>query len=352
MVNSPNTLNPPRFLGINFIALWRDLKAAWRGMLEWRVIAWLWPAQPVRLWLPGGTPALSKYLNSEPLVNSPDEKKARFEAIVLPEAVLLRRTLQLPKLQPAELHSALSLEAQSYSPFSAEETLLSYEPLESSNSGLQVHLVLTSRKLVTQTIESYQPPLGVQNLEVWVPRAGGAGCTILPGYENLQRRRQNVLWRWVVVFLAAMALVLAVAVAASPTVQLYLRALQADKAMQTLVEKAAPVIAQRDAFVRTTERLSALNTLIGKPLPTPHILNLVTQALPDDTSLLSLKIQGLKVSLSGQTPNAAVLMKQLGATPGLHDVKAPSPAIKPLGATRESFTIEFMLDPAQAGSTP
>jgi general secretion pathway protein L len=40
-------------------------------------------------------------------------------------------------------------------------------------------------------------------------------------------------------------------------------------------------------------------------------------------------------------------MKQLDATPGFRDVRAPAPATKPLGALRESFTIEFNIDPEQ-----
>ena len=73
--------------------------------------------------------------------------------------------------------------------------------------------------------------------------------------------------------------------------------------------------------------------------------DLLTQALPDDTSLLNLQLQGLKVTMAGQTTNAAALMQHLSAQPGVRDVRAPSAATKPLGVTKESFSIEFMLDP-------
>ena len=93
--------------------------------------------------------------------------------------------------------------------------------------------------------------------------------------------------------------------------------------------------------------MSDLAELVGQPLPPLNVLKIVTDALPDDTSLLGLQVQGAKVTLSGQTANAAALMKQLGATAGLRDVIAPTPATKPLGATREQFTIEFTLDAVQ-----
>ena len=140
--------------------------------------------------------------------------------------------------------------------------------------------------------------------------------------------------------------------AITPSIQLYLRASQAKQAMLTLQQKAGPVMAQRESMLRSTERLDGLTRLIGKPIPILQTIDLVTKALPDDTSLLSLKIQGAKITLSGQAPNAAALMKQLGATVGMRDVKAPVPAIKAPGATRESFTIEFMLDPVKTGVMP
>jgi general secretion pathway protein L len=120
--------------------------------------------------------------------------------------------------------------------------------------------------------------------------------------------------------------------------------------MTSLGQKATPVIAQRESLVRMSEQLTNLALLSRKSAPPLQTLKLITEALPDDTSLLSLQLQGQKVSISGQTGNAAALMKQLGSTPGLRDVKAPTPATKPLGAPRESFTIEFTLDPAQLKS--
>ena len=72
-------------------------------------------------------------------------------------------------------------------------------------------------------------------------------------------------------------------------------------------------------------------------------MGLLTRALPDDSSLLNLQIQGSKIRLTGQTTNTADLMQKLSAYPGLRDVKAPSAATRPLGANKESFTIELEL---------
>lgn len=344
---SPVSHNQSRFFGLDLGSLWHDLLTAWRGMTAWPVFSWLWPQQAVRLYLPAGGQALSRGLKA-PLIK--DEKlagSARFEAILLPENLLLRRTLELPRLQPAELAAALTFEIQALSPFAPGDVVWAHEIEPQEGNSLRAHVVLASRKLIAQHMEAVHPQLKLQTPEVWVPRANGPGFAMLPGFGETRRQRQGALWRGVSALLALLALALMVAIAVTPSIQLYLRYMQANLSMAELQKKAGPVMAQRESLARTAEQLANLAALTGKQTPPLKTLKLITEALPDDTSLLSLQIQGLKVSLTGQTGNAAALMKQLGSTPGLRDVKAPTPATKPLGAPRESFTIEFTLDPAQ-----
>lgn len=347
---SPRLFIPPnqaRFFGLDLGSLWRDLLTAWRGMLEWHVFSWAWPQQAVRVYLPTGAQALSRGLYTPLMEDEQGVRQASFEAVLLPEDLLLRRTLNLPKLQPAELQAALTLEVQTLSPFTVGDLSWAWE-IGSQDGGLmRVHVVLTSRKLIDQHLQTTHPELKLQTSEVWVPRLGEPGFVVLSGFGEVRRDRQSAAWRWASALLALLALALLAVMAVSPSVKLYLRSQQANQAMSSLQQKAGPIIAQRESLVRVSEQLTNLALLTGKPLPPLQILKLITEALPDDTSLLSLQIQGLKVSITGQTANAAALMKQLGSTPGLRDVKAPTPATKPLGAPRESFTIEFTLDPAQ-----
>ena len=76
-----------------------------------------------------------------------------------------------------------------------------------------------------------------------------------------------------------------------------------------------------------------------------EVIGVLTRALPDDTSLISLQMQGSKIRISGQTPNTADLMQKLSAYPGLRDVKAPTAATRPLGVNKESFSLELELTP-------
>ena len=350
-----NVQNQAQFFGLDTKSLWRDLLIAWRGMAQWPIVAWLWPKFGVGLWLPTGVQRLSYGLKTALIHDEKRASAARFEAVALPESLLLRHTLRFPKLPPGDLSAALALEIHTLSPFPMAELVWTHEPAlqeADDDRALHVHVVLTTRKLIGKHIEAIHPQLQSKTPEVWVPRASGGGFLLLPGFGEAQRQRQSAVGRWVSALLVLLGLGLIVAIAVTPSVQLYLRALEAQQAMAALQKKVNPLMVQRESLIRTTEQLASLTSLIGKPNPPLQTLNLISEALPDDTSLLSLQIQGDKVSISGQTGNAAALMKKLGGTPGLHDVKAPTPAIKPLGATRESFTIEFTLDSTQVKSTP
>lgn len=303
----------------------------------------------MRLWLPTGAQTFCRDLRSAPVSDAQRAKTARFEAVLLPENLLLRRAVDLPNLQPAELDAALALEVQALNPFAPGEALWTHEVAPRGNNALRAQLVLTSRTLVDQHLAAVHPQR--QSPEVWVPRAVGPGFVMLRGFGEARRQRQSSAWRWASGLLAVLALALLAAMAVTPTVQLYIRSIKASQVMAILQQKAGPVIAQRESLVRASDQLSSAALLAGKPVPPLQALTLITESLPDDTSLLNLQIQGLKVTMSGQTANASALMKQLGGTPGLVDVKAPTPATKPLGAPRESFTIEFMLDPVSITAT-
>ena len=337
------------FFGLDLNSIGRDLLVAWRAMLNWPVVAWLWPKSDVRLWLPKGGPALSRGANAALIHDKARARAAGFEAVLLPESILLRRNVALPRLQAAEVQAALALEVGSLSPFSPDDVIWAHQMGQQNFTRLHAQVVITSRKLIAQHLESTHPQVRLQNAEIWV--LGGVdakaepGYLALPGFGEARRQRHDSGWRWASAMLVLLALGLVAAIAATPTIRLYLKSLQANQALAIVAKKAGPVLAQRESLLRASEQVASLNKLVDKPVVPLQSLTLITQALPDDTSLLSLQIQGVKVTMTGQTVNAASLMKQLGSTAGLRDVKAPVAATKPLGAPREQFTIEFMLDP-------
>lgn len=353
---SDSAVSPKKssFFGLDLSSFWRDLTTAWHGMLNWRVVAWIKPQQTLRVHLPDGSVTVSRNLRSAHPADQKSIAAARFDAVLLPEQLLLRTTLNLPKLPAFEMNTALGLQVQSLSPFPNADVVWSHEimPTEATSPTAQVQLVMTSRNLVSQHIALAHPALQPQTSEILAATSSGSGYLQFPGFGEAPRLRRGRIWIGVNVSLAVVAMALMGAMAVTPSVQLFFRFMQGFRAMNELQGPAAPVMAQRESFVRTSEQLANLSDIVGKSVPSLQTLTLITQALPDDTSLLNLQIKDAKVSISGQTVNAAALMKLLDGTPGLRDVRAPSPATKPIGATRESFSIEFTLDPAQMKSAP
>lgn len=338
--------------GLDLSGLWPATQQAWLAMGHWPVFAWLSPSVPVRVTRPSGQQVLCA-ASGKPLASTPKAlAAARFDAIELPEDLLLRKQLTLPDLPPADWQQALALEASSQAPFAESDLLWAWsktpqgaEVLITSRPLVQAHLaqLATAGHWPTAAREASAPPP-----EVWVRSHSGAAL-VVPGFGEARRQRHQRLWRRVNTALLLLAAGLAGGAAVTPTLQLRLQALDAVAQHSALVQQATPAVQQREANVKALEQLQAVLEEGGRPTPVLALLDTITRAMPDDTSLLSLQITAgsaaHKVTLSGQTGNAAALMQQLGNQPGLRDVRAPTPAVKPLGAVKESFTIEFSIDP-------
>jgi general secretion pathway protein L len=345
--------NDARLFGLDLAPLGRDILTAWRGMLEWPVVSWLWPQPRLRLWLPDGQKARSRGPQTPALPDIGKGPAAHFQALVLPEDILLRRTLVMPTLAQAERQAALALQLQTFSPFAPEDLVWTSE-VQASEDGKtqQIHAALTSRKLIATHLAEQDADIALDDMEVWIPHVHGGFHAVAAGFAEKRRHSRSTAWRWFSAALFLLALALVIAILVTPTVQLYLRAKQAESALTALQQKAMPVLAERESYTKATERLNQAGESLNQSVAPLPVLQLITETLGDDTSLNSLQVQGHKVSIAGQTVNASVLMKKLGSQPGLRDVRAPAPATKPLGATRESFTIEFTMDPAQWPSVP
>lgn len=338
-----------RLFGLDLIRIKSEVFLAWRGILNWSVLSWLWPSQGVRLILPDGQSIACRGLSALPAGSQSSNltNSAKFTAVLLPEDIVLRKTWTPPLLTEAETDAARGLLAQSVSPFPHGDLVWTVADGEGGKNDLTEQIVLSSKALIAKHLEQAPTAVKLVNPEVWVTNPRTNSYVLIGGYgESLRQRRESV-GKWTNALLLCLVLVIAGAIALTPTAQLYLRYLQAEQAMTGLQKKAAPMLQQRERLVQTADRLDELAKLTGAPVPPLQTLEVITKALPDDTSLLALQIQGNKVSISGQTGNAAALMKQLGSSSGMRDVTAPAPATKPLGATRETFGIAFVLDPVR-----
>ncbi len=350
--------NNARLFGLDLSGVLVDIKAAWRGMASWRIVSWLRPQPPVRWLRASGSAEVYQGGNQKRDASAAAVQAARFEAVEAPEDLLLRRTVRMPVLPPAAMQGALALEAQNLSPFPLEDLLwvgVQTDEVASAGATAQcsVELVLTSRVRLQAYLmnKGYTEATdGEMTAEVWIAM-GDSPPAVLSGFGEGRRQRHERQWLRTNGALLTVLVMLAGALLVTPTVQLRLRALEALAQYEALQKNAAPLIKQRESLVKSETLLQSLPAAIGQSASALQVMELLTNALPDDTFLQSFQVFSPesigklpKVVIVGQATNAAALMQQLGRQPGVRDVKAPNAAVKPLGAAKESFTIELFID--------
>lgn len=346
----PSLTADTRLFGLDLRQLAREWRQAWSAALRSRWLSWLTPEATVLLHQPDGASAL--WWNGA-RQGAAAAGPAGFQAIELPEALLLTCSLGLPAMADADAARALALQAQAHSPFVAEDLLWAARRRAGGQgaAGAQtVDLVLASRRQVAQYLQHHPALQGSGPApEVWALLPDGAPL-VLPGYGEGARRAWALRGRWLRCALLALLLTLLAAIALTPTLQLRLRAIEAVHAYDDLARRTTALVHQREQLLHTADKLGALSGLLTARIEPLRVLDRLTTALPDDAALQGFTLKGSKVTITGLANNSSALMQVLGQIPGVRDVRAPSAATRNGGANaKENFAIEFTLDPQAFG---
>lgn len=338
-----------RFLGID----WSSLPDGTRELLQraggTRALAWLKPAVTVRVLRADGSVVDWSQGRVAPVLDKSASPAPAFMAVELPEALLLRRTLTTPVMQRADLDSAVLLDVRGASPFAPEDLVWGYTARPQGEASQRIEIALASRQHVSRHLgeAAGRLPAGITpEAWAWGPYAEPV---VLSGFGEGRRLHDQGAWQRTGYLLLLLALLLLAAIAITPTAQLRLRAIEAVNAYTGAAQKAAPLLQKREALLKATENLTALEQSLAERVEPLATMDLLTRVLPDDTYLQTLHLQSGKITISGQTANAAALMQRLSAEPGLLDVRAPVAAMRVPGASKEAFSIEFGLDPKVHG---
>jgi len=311
------------------------------------VLAWLSPTVPVRLLLADGQASRWLVDAASARFSGGDVSTARFSAVELPEDDLLLRRIELPPLPPGEVGQAVALEVAGASPFATEDLVWGYARQRGPQGNLVIQIALASRKRITSYLQTLSPTLSGSAPEVWA-MAGPSTPVVFSGFGETRRLAHAKVRQRAAAALLVAALGLMTAIAVTPVARARLRAMDAQQAADELTKRVEPLIRQRAVLLRNVETGQALQDILADRVDPLFVMDLLTRVLPDDTSLLGLNIQGSKISITGSTSDAAALMQQLSARPELRGVKAPTPATRPLGTSKDSFNIEFTM----AGAPP
>src|SRR5450830_309422 len=343
----PTLSSNDRFLGVDLGALWREIRRPWSRLHEWPVMSWLTPPVPIRLLQADG--GESVWLG-EVLQASSKSSGQSFVAVELPLDDVLCRSLVLPQVPDDEVAGAVALEAQGASPFPAADLVWGFRLSPREGGGREAQIVLASRRQIEHYLGNQSTRLSPdQQPELWVRIDTGAPV-VLAGYGEGARVRFASRRRHLAYGLLASAVLLALASAVTPVLQLRMRALEADRAYEDAQRRTKVLVKQREALLQSAEQVSALHDLLGSQVDFMRVFERLTALLPDDTYILALKYQGGKFNVTGQTANSSTVMQALGGQSGFKEVRAPSPATRVGGANnKETFIIEFAVDLEQFG---
>ncbi len=336
-----------RFLGLDLRTLGSELRQAWAQALQSPWLSWLTPEAPVLLLQADGATSLWRGGLRQQATSA--QAKVRFTALELPEDLLLLRTFTLPSMGAQDTAGAAALQAQSISPFAASDLVWGWRAQAGAQAMQQIDIAIASSKQIAQYLQAQSERIGSALPELWALPPSGAPI-MLAGYGEAARAAAGRRGRWGYLGLLALALSLLGGIAITPTLQLRARAIEAVHAYDGIVHRAAPLVQEREQLLQTVEKLNALSDLLTGRIEPLRVLDRLTQVLPDDTALQSFTLKGNKLTLTGLTGNASVVMQVLGQQPGVRDVRAPSPATRTGGAnSKENFVVELTLDAQEYG---
>ena len=271
-------------------------------------------------------------------------------ALLMPAAMVLRRTLTLPLALEENLKQALTYDLDRHTPFPADELYFDAQVISRNpdRSEMQVVLAATQRANADRIMkELREEGAEVVALLVDPPENVSSRLNLLPTED----RPSWLPWqRWAIAGGVALLVVLLLAAIALPIIQKRAYAIK-------LHEKADATQAQAMAVTRVHDELDQLVADYdfvpekkGLYPSTVHVLDEITKLLPDDTWLTQMEIKNTtgnkevrhEVFLRGESAHASRLVTLLEDS-GLVAQAAPRSPITSIktssGGTAEMFDI-------------
>lgn len=322
--------------GLDLAGVYEHWRQGWAEALRWPFFVRLLSAETVRMLLADGREHLVR----------PDGGQVHggkgvslAVAVVLPDDIVLQGRLQLPPMSAMEQAQAVTLAVQGASPFPLDDIVWGYR-VDGTGSGAEIEYALAARTHVQACLDSRRHVLDGTNPEVWVM---GRLPIVLRGFGEGARLGRERRARLKLAGLAAAALVLVLALLASPVLQLRQQVFDAQARFEALTREVAPVVADREVLGKANTQLQIVGEYLQARPDPRRVLARLTELLPDSVYLTRFEIRGRTVVIGGLAQNAASLMELLGAQPEFREVRAPAAISLDRATGRESFTVEFRL---------
>lgn len=248
----------------------------------------------------------------------------------LPSSMVLRYELALPAAVEAYLESAVSFEIDRITPFCVDEVFWSIQNLRRDQGSLRLALLIVPQKPLSALFSK----MADMRISISFIESGDLNIPINQDQAAPHLRQKKLM---LFCFLTLLPFALPV------LFQQYLliRANDEIEILQPFAQKASDLRRDEDNHAKIRDiivRFRKANDTLG-------VLEKLTSALPDGTSLSQLATSNNIIIISGQSTNAAGLIPILEKVPGFYGPRISGSITEIASSNSDIFTIDFSTKP-------
>lgn len=260
----------------------------------------------------------------------------RASSFLVPESQCLWGTLQLPDMPRQALAGGVEEALWRVSPMPPDQIVAAWWAEPQAHGGWAVEWGMCRRSELQQQLEQQG---FAQDAPVYLLRQGRAYPVRNATWRSHENRQRWMDWGGLALLLAVVAALALPAL--MPLVLKRQAVVRAVVHVSGLEPKAAPLRQQMDELRRQAQLAEELRKNAATDLPLASVIDVLAAALPDDTWLDRLEVNGTEIRISGLTGNAAELVGQLGRQSRLADVRATGANVRDATLNKERFTFEM-----------
>lgn len=257
-------------------------------------------------------------------------------SLLVPESECLSGVVPLPSMPRKALGGAVEEALWRVSPLPPDQIVAAWRAEADAGGGWTVQWSMCRRSACDQLLAQHGLP---DDAAVFLVRQGRA----LP-VRGKAWLRQVSRQRWMDA--AAVILLFSTLAALSlpalmPLVLKRQAVVRAVEHVDMLVPKAAPLRQKMDELRRQAGIAEELRKSVATDLPLASVVEGLSTALPADTWLDRIEINGDEIRITGLTSNATELIAHLTRQPGLTDIRATGANVRDGALNKERFTLEM-----------
>lgn len=263
--------------------------------------------------------------------------------LVLHSKHFLFRSLELPRRASEFLDGIVRTQIDRLTPWSAQDAAFGYATAaDPTNERIELTIAATARSLILpylQTLSAAGAQSVFASAQFATPNANVGSIKLFEPSEKIGGASRSRVRRVLFLTLLATAATTAVTVAATAILSDIIQNKQAE-ITQHIADQRAAILASRGA---STGPINSQRALEQRKRETPSSvisIEALSHALPDDTYLTELRIEGNKLQMVGMTRNAPALISLMEKSSQFDHATFFAPTTQAPDDSRQQFHIE------------